>query len=73
MLSLKYNFNRGILFIRLNGILSKKTNYILKDKILPLILLSKVSNVIINLEKVSYIDSNSINLLIDISNCVFTI
>ncbi|MDD3453680.1 MAG: STAS domain-containing protein [Bacilli bacterium] len=63
MLSSILEFRKGILFVRLEGVLNKKTVEQLHD-VVTLVKENDIINVVFNLEKVSFIDIKGINFLL---------
>ena len=61
MLSISYEFRRGILFIRLIGELTKDTSWKLKHEITDMIKDNGITNVVFNLSKIIYIDDTGVN------------
>lgn len=61
MLKSDLEIRKGILFVRLTGILSKNTVNNLK-KVINLISNNGLNNVVINIEKLDYIDNIGINI-----------
>lgn len=62
MLDTNLEFRKGVLFIRLNGELTKKTTPILED-ITCMILKNGIQNVVFNMEELSMIDMKGISAL----------
>jgi stage II sporulation protein AA (anti-sigma F factor antagonist) len=63
MLDIIFEFRRGILFVRMNGVLSKNTYLKYKDEVLFMIKENGIRNVVLNLENVNEIDLKGINAL----------
>ena len=63
MLDISYEIRKGILFIRLDGILTKITFKKLKKEITDMIEDNGISNVVFNIERLSSIDDFGINCL----------
>lgn len=70
MLDILYEFRRGILFIRLEGELTKDTYLKYKNDIIFMIKENGIKNVVLNLEKIRYIDLKGINLLFFTYECL---
>ena len=70
MLDILYEFRRGILFIRLKGELTKDTYLKYKNDIIFMIKENGIKNVVLNLEKIRYIDLKGINLLYYTYECL---
>ena len=69
MLNTNIEFRKGILFVRLNGVLDKFTMNELDD-IYNLIIDNRIRNIVFNIEDVSKIDESGIKKLFDIYNSV---
>lgn len=67
MLTINYNYEKGIFFIRLIGTLNFETSSKLKQKIIPLILDNGFKYIVINLDEINYIDEEGINTLNEIN------
>lgn len=65
MLEIDMEFARGTLFIRLSGILSKKTSKELKETLDKMIDEQGVRYFVINLESLDYIDEEGIELIMN--------
>lgn len=65
MLSINLEFIKGILLIRLEGILTEKTNSILVDKIDEMLYEKGIKNIIINLEELEYVNESGLNSLLE--------
>ena len=63
MLDILYEFRRGILFIRLEGEITKYTYLNFKHEIIMMIKEHGIRSVVLNLEKVKNIDLKGINTL----------
>lgn len=63
MLDILFEFRRGILFIRLEGEITKNTYLKYKNEIIYMIEENGIRNAVINLEKVNNIDLKGINIL----------
>ncbi len=63
MLEVETEFRRGIFFIRLKGVLNKKTVNILNDKVTSLVEKNGFKNIVFNVENLTYIDVKGINSL----------
>lgn len=70
MLDINVVINKGIFFVRLSGILTKKTNKTLEENIIPIILSNGVRNMVINLDNINLIDDYGVSTLCDISDLV---
>lgn len=58
-----FEFRKGLLFIRLKGILNKETGYEFDKKLKDLIIEKGIKYFVINLEKLKYIDNDGFNIL----------
>lgn len=63
MLEIETEFRHGIFFIRLIGVLNKKTVNILNEKVTNLIKSNGFKNIVFNIENLNYIDIKGINTL----------
>lgn len=63
MLDIETEFRKGIFFIRLTGILNKKTVNLLNDKVTKLIESNGFKNIVFNIENLTYIDVKGISTL----------
>ena len=63
MLDIDIEFRKGIVFIRLSGILNKTTVSKLNDEVTDMIRDNGIRNVIFNISEVTYIDIKGINTL----------
>lgn len=73
MLKIELEFRKGILFVRLNGKLNKYTKNKLDEEVLPVILKHGIVNLVINLDKLTSIDTYGINALININSVVYSL
>ena len=64
MLDIDIEFRKGIVFIRLSGILNKTTVSKLNDEVTDMIRDNGIRNVIFNISEVTYIDIKGINTLL---------
>ena len=63
MLNIDMEFKKGVLFVRLNGILNEETSLILDEDLTSIIKNNLIKNVSINLKHVSYIDKEGIDVI----------
>lgn len=63
MLDIDIEFRRGVLFIRLGGILINSTKNKLKDEAITLINKSGITNIVINLRDIESIDEPGLNMI----------
>ena len=61
MLDINMEFRKGILFIRLIGVLNEKTISKLEEEVTELVLENGIRNLVFNLEEVTSIDVKGIN------------
>ena len=64
MLEINMEFRKGILFIRLSGVLNEKTVEKLEKEVTDLVEENGIRNLVFNLEEVTNIDINGINALL---------
>ena len=64
MLKINTKFYDGIMFIRLDGILSKKEVYKFKKEVTNIIRENKIRKVVFNLANLNYIDKYGINSIL---------
>lgn len=69
MLNIITEFRRGILFVRLKGILDDKTTYLMQDRVTSLVKQNGITNLVINLNDVKKIDLKGISELF-INYCI---
>lgn len=65
MLEIDMEFARGMLFVRLKGILSKRTCWELKETLDKMIHEQGIRYFVINLESLDYIDEEGVKLIIN--------
>lgn len=70
MLKINMEFSKGILWIRLDGILNKTTSNTFDDEVIPVILKHGIKYVVVNLDKVNVIDLKGIESLISLNEVV---
>lgn len=64
MLDINYEFRKGILFIRLSGVLNKKTVEKLQNEVTDMIKDNGIRNVVFNVSELNSIDIRGINSLL---------
>ena len=64
MLDINYEIRKGILFIRLGGVLNKKTDSKLQNEVTDMIKDNGIRNVVFNLKELQSIDIKGINNLL---------
>ena len=65
MLKMDLEYEKKILFIRLNGSLTKKESYKINNYIIPVIKKHNLKKVILNLEKLKAIDTSGIYAILN--------
>lgn len=65
MLNINMEFRKGILFIRLSGVLNEKTVEKLKEEVTQLVSKQGIRNLVFNLEEVRNVDIKGINGLLE--------
>ena len=60
MLRINLEYKNRILFIRLEGFLDNKTSYKINNYLIPVLVKRNIQNVVLNLEKIDYIDRDGI-------------
>ena len=65
MLNIDLEYKRGILFLRLNGILNNRTAFILEDAIKNVVYKGGIKYLLINFEKLYEIDEKGISTIIN--------
>lgn len=63
MLDIDIEFRRGVLFIRLGGLLINSTKNKLRDEVITLINKSGITNIVINLKDIEAIDEPGLNMI----------
>ncbi len=63
-------FNKGILFIRINGSLTKYFNKEFRSEVFPVVLKNEFKYIVLNLENLNLIDEKGIKSLIDLNKIV---
>lgn len=64
MLEINMEFRKGILFIRLNGILDKTTVTKLHEEVTDIVKENGIRNIVFNIEQLTHIDITGINELL---------
>ena len=70
MLEITIEYRHGILFVRLGGMLTKKTYSLLQDTVTDIIEKGGITYLVFNLEHLTQIDDTGINCLISNYNLV---
>lgn len=70
MIKIDMEFKKGILFIRLQGLLTKSNNREFRNEVFPLILKHEFKYIVLNLSNVNSIDEVGIDSLLDLNNIV---
>ncbi len=68
MLNIDLEYKKGILFLRLDGILDKNTSFILKDAIKRIVNKAGIKYLLINFEHLYKIDKYGVSSIIDSYN-----
>jgi len=61
LLNYDFIFKKGILFVRLKGVINKNTSNLFTKEIDPLILDNGIRNVVFNVSELNYIDEDGIS------------
>ena len=64
MLDITKEFRKGILFVRLRGVLNKDTVSYLNKEVTKLVADMEIHNVLFNLREVTYIDIDGVNAIL---------
>lgn len=70
MLNIDMEFKKGILFIRLEGILNKNTKDKFNNEVVALVLKDGIKMIVVNLDRVISIDYEGIKCLMDLNKIV---
>lgn len=70
MLEINMEFTKGILWIRLKGVLNKKTSETFEEEVIPVILKHGIKYVVINLDKLNLIDVKGIETLMSLNEVI---
>ena len=68
MLKMDLEYKSKILFVRLEGCLTKKNNYKINNYIIPILKKHQIKNVIFNLKKLKNIDESGVDAILN-SKC----
>ena len=68
MLNIDLEYKKGILFLRLNGVLNKTTSFILKDAIKRIVNGAGIKYLLINFENLDEIDGEGISTIMNSYN-----
>lgn len=71
MLKIKLEFKKGILFIRLDGILNKKTIDVFDNEVLSVVLVNKLKYIVVNLDEVYEVDERGIDALKELNDIIY--
>ena len=71
MLNIDFEYRKGVLFLRLKGVLNKSTSFVLDEALKNICDRAGVRFLLINFEKLSSIDKNGINTIINSYNKYF--
>lgn len=64
MLTINMNFIKGILFVRLKGILDGDTSIMLNNKLYNMVTENGVKYILLNLDDVTYVDKYGVDVII---------
>lgn len=64
MLEINYEFRKGLLFVRLSGVLTSNTSKELSISLQDLIVNKGVKYFVINMDEINYIDKSGVDLLL---------
>lgn len=65
MLKMDLEYSKGILFVRLDGNLTKLTSYKINNYLVPVLLKHHIKYVVYNLYKLTSIDNDGVNALLN--------
>ena len=65
MLKMDMEYNHGILFVRLDGILNRSTSYKVNNYLIPVILKHKIKYLVFNLFLLEHIDEAGLNSILN--------
>ena len=71
MLKIKMEFKTGILFIRLDGILNKKTIEVFDNEVLSVVLVNKLKYIVVNLDEVYEVDKDGVSALKELNDIIY--
>lgn len=71
MLKIKMEFKKGILFIRLEGILNKKTIEKFDSEVLSVVLTNKLKYIVVNLDQVYEVDEIGVDGLKELNDIIY--
>lgn len=71
MLKIKMEFKKGILFIRLDGILNKRTKEKFDNEVLSIVLINKLKYIVVNLEGVYEVDEKGVDALKELNDIIY--
>ena len=67
MLNIEMEFSKGILFIRLEGELTKRTANTFEEKVLPTILVNGIRYAVVNMDKVDLLDEEGMKAIANLN------
>ena len=70
MLRMDLEFNKGILFVRLNGKINRNTSYKINNYLVPVILKHKIKYLIYNLYHVDDIDETGMDAILNTKSAI---
>lgn len=65
MLKMDLQYIRGILFVRLNGVLNRKNTYKINNYLVPVILKHKIKYLVYNLYELDSLDESGVDALLN--------
>ena len=65
MLKMDMEYNHGILFVRLDGVLNRSTSYKLNNYLVPVILKHKIKYLVCNCFLLEYLDEAGLNAILN--------
>lgn len=71
MLKIKMEFKKGILFIRLDGILNQKTIEKFDNEVLSVVLVNKLKYIVVNLDGVCEVDEKGVDALKELNDIIY--
>lgn len=70
MLDISMEFKKGILFVRLKGVINGDNSQILNDNLTNIVKDNGIKYLLLNFENVDYIDQYGINIIVDNYNTI---
>ncbi len=69
-MNINTEFKKGVLFVRLEGVFNKNNSSLFEEEMMSFIRYQGINNIIVNLDKINYIDEETINLFLYLDNVV---